>query len=94
MPRRHRRHPRLISDRAWWAAYSAYLAGREWNIRRRAVLEHCGWICQRCGGMAVQVHHLRYPRHCRPGSRSWLAQETADSLQAVCLGCHERLHAG
>jgi 5-methylcytosine-specific restriction endonuclease McrA len=90
--RRRRRRPRLISDRAWWAAYSRYLEGPVWQSRRRAVLERCGWICVHCGARAVQVHHLRYPRGCRPGSRSWLVQETADSLQAVCLGCHGRLH--
>ena len=88
------RKRRRSTDRAWWTAYRVYLAGPVWQHRRSLVLRRSGWVCERCGRRpAVQVHHLRYPRQCRAGSRRWLAQERLADLQAVCLMCHDQLHA-
>ncbi len=90
---RRRRRSRLISDQAWWAAYRGYLEGPVWRCRRWLVLERTGGLCAYCGAPAAQVHHLRYPRHCLPGSRRWLARESLADLQPVCLVCHDRIHA-
>lgn len=88
------RRRRRLSDRAWWAAYSRYLDGPVWQARRLVVLRRCGWVCEACGRRpAIQVHHLRYPHGCRPGSRRWVLLERLADLQGVCLICHGQIHA-
>ena len=84
-----------IDREAWWQEYDAYLNSPAWKNKRRLVLQRAGDICEGCGATCrtMQVHHLRYPRDCRPGSPEWIAREKLFELRAVCPRCHEDIHA-
>lgn len=64
--------------------YQAYLCSHEWAEKRKAVLERCGGICERCKiNQADSVHHLTYQHK---------YAESLDELRAFCRGCHEYTH--
>jgi len=80
-------------NRRWWVAYNAYLASPTWRSKRQRVLERASGKCEGCGERrATQVHHLRYPQGCWPGSKEWIAQEKLFDLRAICDGCHTDVH--
>ena len=84
---------RAEDNRLWWQRYNAYLLTPTWQDKRRLVFRRCNGICEGCGSQrAVQVHHLRYPQGCWPGSSEWIAQEKLFDLRAVCIDCHEDVH--
>ena len=65
--------------------YHRYLASREWALKKRAVRERSGGICERCGrNPHKQTHHLTYER---------FGDELLEDLQGVCKECHEYLSA-
>ncbi len=69
----------------WWDTYTAYLLTPEWRARRQLVLDRANGWCEGCAARpAVQVHHLNY-KH--------VGHEFLFELVAVCMPCHERLHA-
>jgi hypothetical protein len=69
----------------WWTAYEAALKSPEWEEQRQIVIRNAHGICEACWkNKAVQVHHLTYKLGFFPPL--WL-------LKAVCLVCHDRLHA-
>lgn len=76
---------REAENREWWARYDAYMASPAWKRKHTLVLDRAHGICEGCGlRRAVQVHHLTY-RH--------LCAEYLWELRAVCLPCHDRIHA-
>jgi 5-methylcytosine-specific restriction endonuclease McrA len=88
-----RKLDREAYQQEWWRAYNAYLLTDRWNQRRSVVMRRSNGICEGCGTrQAVQVHHLRYPQGCLPGSEQWLAQEKLWDLQATCRECHDDVH--
>ena len=55
--------------------YHEYIASREWALRKRAVKERSGGICERCKKRPhQQTHHLTYER---------LGDERLEDLQGV-----------
>lgn len=65
------------------AEYHAYLASREWALKREAVRRRSGNRCERCNERPQQaVHHLTYKN---------LGDEPLHELQAICNPCHEYL---
>ena len=61
----------------------AYLASRDWAIRKHAVRQRSGGSCERrCGSPATQVHHQTYAN---------LYHEPLEDLLHVCRPCHEFL---
>jgi hypothetical protein len=81
------------SKQRWWDDYTVYLQSPEWRAKRDKVMRRANGMCEGCGDRrAVQVHHLRYPQGCRPGSPEWLAQEKLFDLRAICVDCHEDVH--
>lgn len=61
--------------------YQTYLASREWALKKRAVRERSGGICERCHlAPHQQTHHLTYER---------IGQEELEDLQGLCNACHE-----
>lgn len=87
------RRRREEENRRWWEAYNAYLASREWQARRAKAMRRANGVCEGCGERpAVQVHHLRYPHGCWPGSPEWLTQEKLFDLRAIRLECHSDVH--
>jgi hypothetical protein len=65
--------------------YHQYLASREWALKKEAVRERPGGICERCHSAPIQsTHHLTYER---------LGNELLEDLQGLCRPCHEFLSA-
>ena len=61
------------------------MAGREWALLKRAVLQRAGDWCERCFRHPVaQIHHVTYLRR---------FEERETDLQALCDGCHGFLSA-
>lgn len=80
--------------RQWWQNYNAYLLSPTWRNKRDLVLKRAAGTCEGCGAQrAAQVHHLRYPQDCRPGSPEWIAREKLFDLRAVCTACHDDIHS-
>lgn len=66
------------------AEYQAYLASREWAVKREAVRRRAGNRCERCRRHKMDAcHHLTYER---VGGA-----ERLSDLQAICDPCHEYL---
>ena len=64
--------------------YNAYLCSREWSVKKEAVKQRCGGICERCKSLPVDhVHHLTYARK---------YNEDLEDLQGRCKPCHEFEH--
>jgi len=77
----------------WQSDYREYLSSQIWLGKRARVLQRANDMCEGCGcRRAWQVHHLRYPRNCRPGSDEWIRQEKLFDLRAICRECHEDVH--
>jgi hypothetical protein len=89
--------PRQMSyderQRQWQSDYREYLSSPIWLGKRARVLQRADGMCEGCGcRRAWQVHHLRYPKNCRPGSDDWIRQEKLFDLRAICRECHEDVH--
>lgn len=64
--------------------YESYLQTDTWRLKRRAVMERAGGICEGCRvKRATQVHHLTY---------EMLGHEMLFQLVAVCDECHLDIH--
>lgn len=64
--------------------YRAYLNSDEWGEQRTVALSRTDGFCQYCGAIAVQVHHVKYPKK--------FGQEHPHSLVPVCERCHKISH--
>ena len=64
--------------------YNDYMLSREWEEKRKLVLERDNNICQKCKEKpAEQVHHLTYDN---------FRNEKLEDLMSVCVSCHEKIH--
>lgn len=63
--------------------YEAYLCSPEWWGKRNAVMDRASGRCERCGAMAMCVHHLTYIRK---------YNERIEDLTALCDDCHHSIH--
>ena len=64
---------------------------KEWRKTREAYLQSQHYICERCGGAASVVHHIRY-------IKPWNVNDPDitlnwDNLKAVCEKCHAEEHS-
>lgn len=90
---RERERERAASQREWRSRYDAYLLSTEWREKRRRVMRRANGMCEGCGEQgATEVHHLKYPRNCFPGSPEWIAREKLFDLRAICRSCHSDVH--
>lgn len=65
--------------------YHQYMASREWALKREAIKERAGNICERCQeAYLANVHHLTYES---------LGNEPLHDLQGLCRPCHAFLSA-
>jgi len=63
--------------------YRDYISSERWREIRLEKLKSVDYRCERCGGMAVQVHHKTYAH---------LGDESLDDLEALCKACHDEKH--
>jgi hypothetical protein len=76
---------RTANDEAWWSVYQDYLQTDIWRLKRQAVLEKCGGVCEACGeNEARHVHHTKYP--------DVFGYEPLYELRGVCVRCHKIIH--
>lgn len=68
--------------------YLEQLQSPQWQRRRLTMLEHAGWMCQRClaDDAQLHVHHKRYHK----GRKAWEYDD--DELLVVCRDCHTSEH--
>jgi 5-methylcytosine-specific restriction endonuclease McrA len=59
--------------------YKQYLRSKHWRERRKEFLEEENYVCEDCGGVASQVHHLNY---------DCLYEEERDDVAVLCKECH------
>lgn len=64
--------------------YLQYLKSTDWKEQRVVALERTSGFCQYCGGVASQVHHVKYPKQ--------FGEEHPHSLIPVCERCHNISH--
>lgn len=65
--------------------YKAYLASRDWALKKEAIRERSGDTCERCHVRPHQsTHHVTYEH---------IGNEPLEDLLAVCNPCHEYLSA-
>lgn len=71
-----------------WA--KAFYNSKQWQQCQQAYLKSQGYICERCGDVAVLVHHKHYltPNNIKDPSVSlnW------DLLECLCQDCHNKEH--
>jgi hypothetical protein len=77
----------------WRREYAYYHSTPEWAEVRIRVLEKARYRCSECGGEAVAVHHLRYPKGYGPALQDFIDNEDESLLVAICNDCHTRIHA-
>jgi hypothetical protein len=78
----------------WQQAYDIYRQSPTWAEKRRLVFARSQRICEGCGCRPVQeIHHLRYPANCLPGSAEWIRSEKLFDLVGLCEQCHQDLHS-
>ncbi len=63
---------------------------KEWKKIRLYKLASVDYRCERCGGIAVEVHHkIKITPENRYNSDVTLNQ---DNLEAICIECHNEEH--
>ena len=68
----------------WSLLYNAYIRSTAWKRKRQERIEAAKAVCENCGGKAVQVHHVSYDR---------IGDEDDGDLKALCVECHDKIHA-
>ena len=65
---------------------------RAWKRTQAAYMESRHYVCERCGGMARIVHHIKYITPVNI-SQPEIALDW-DNLEALCIDCHNQEHMG
>jgi hypothetical protein len=61
---------------------NAWKGGIASSVYRRIAYEHYGKVCQRCGAVAVLVHHKNEDRY----------DSSVENLEPLCKRCHQLHH--
>ena len=59
--------------------YVEYMKSEEWQVKRKELLEAASYLCEDCGEIANQVHHVNYDS---------LGEEEDSDVQVLCEDCH------
>lgn len=64
--------------------YFKYLNSEDWKERRKGMMVEANWICENCGGKAVELHHISWDN---------LGYEVFGvDVIPLCKECHEEEH--
>jgi 5-methylcytosine-specific restriction endonuclease McrA len=67
-----------------------FYESKSWRDCREGYLISCQYICERCGGIAVIVHHKK---RITPGNiGDAFVALSHDNLEALCQDCHNKEH--
>ncbi len=64
--------------------YIEYLKSHEWQKLRLELMNDAEWICEDCGGKAIELHHLSY--------ENLGFEELGFDVIPLCLACHKDRH--
>lgn len=68
----------------------SFYQSRKWKDTQKAYMLSKNYICERCGGVAIIVHHKTYISptniHDPNITLNW------DNLEALCRTCHQNEH--
>lgn len=65
-----------------------FYASKDWKLLSAGYMREKGWRCERCGGIATEVHHI-VPIQSVEG---WNRRLDYDNLEALCIKCHNDRH--
>ena len=68
--------------------YKAFYRSKPWRMLSGRYMQDKAWTCERCGGLAVEVHH-GVPIQTDEG---WNRRLDVTNLVAVCVDCHNKEH--
>ena len=68
--------------------YTRFYSSTEWKRLSKAKLQDAGWLCEECGAVATEVHHVA-PIQTEEG---WERRLDWTNLKALCLRCHNAAH--
>lgn len=68
--------------------YTRFYKSKDWRMMSVRYLQDHAWVCEDCGGLAVEVHHV-VPIQTDEG---WNKRFDVNNLVAVCTDCHNRRH--
>lgn len=68
--------------------YKQFYNSKEWKLLKEKKLLDVQYRCERCGHIAVEVHHIR-PIQINEG---WILRLAYDNLEALCTDCHNYRH--
>ena len=68
--------------------YVRFYKSKPWRMLSSRYMQTRGWVCERCGGLAVEVHHIK-PIQTDEG---WNRRLDITNLKAVCVDCHNHEH--
>lgn len=64
--------------------YKKFLSSVDWKEQRNEALDRSTGFCEFCGDVAVNVHHVKYPKK--------YEENSSHNLVSVCKRCHELSH--
>lgn len=68
--------------------YKQFYNSKEWNVLKNKKMQDEQYRCERCGKLAVEVHHI-IPIQCDNG---WEKRLVYSNLKCVCVKCHNFYH--
>lgn len=68
--------------------YVRFYRSKPWRMMSARYMQDKGYVCEGCGGLAVEVHH-RVPIQTDEG---WGRRLDLTNLMAVCVDCHNKEH--
>jgi 5-methylcytosine-specific restriction endonuclease McrA len=68
--------------------YVQFYRSKPWRMLSARYMQDHTWRCEKCGGLAVEVHH-KQPIQTPEG---WERRFDVTNLMAVCVDCHNKEH--
>lgn len=96
---RAERSERRRKTRDWAAEYGVrrerddprcakFYKSKEWRSTSRQYAVDHGHVCEECGGLGTDVHHV-IPIQTEAG---WLRRFSVSNLRLLCVKCHNKAH--
>jgi len=71
---------------------NSFYSGKAWKSTQAAYMMSQHYICQRCGGAARIVHHIK--RITPQNIHDFSVTLDWSNLEALCIDCHNKEHMG
>ena len=74
--------------------YTAFYNSTQWRKLRKQVLLRDNYLCQHCLSKGIVNDKDLIVHHKIELKRDWSKRLDMDNLEAVCIGCHNKIHGG